>query len=243
MTNLQQGFPQLSTPLIDPATGRLTTAGQRFFLALWNRTGQAQGVSAATALQQAANLSDVNSVSTSRTNLGLGSSALLTAGIAANNAVQLDASARLPAVDGSQLSGVVKSVATAGLASGGPITGSGTVTVPAANAATTFAGTDATQALTSAGFAGNKNLAAQGHYGCPGKFLLNWGTLAIGASSSATFTFDQAFTSAGYFAVAVPNGSVLNQAQLGVTALTTTTMTVQNGSTGGITAYVFALGS
>ena len=40
---------------------------------------------------------------TARTSLGLGSAAVLTAGTSANNAVQLDGSARLPAVDGSQL--------------------------------------------------------------------------------------------------------------------------------------------
>ena len=41
-----------------------------------------------------------------RTTLGLGSAALLTAGTAANNAVQLDGSAKLPAVDGSQLTNI-----------------------------------------------------------------------------------------------------------------------------------------
>ena len=40
---------------------------------------------------------------TARTTLGLGSAAVLTAGTSANNAVQLDGSARLPAIDGSQL--------------------------------------------------------------------------------------------------------------------------------------------
>ena len=47
-----------------------------------------------------------------RTTLGLGSAATLTAGTSANNAVQLDGSAKLPAVDGSQLTG---------LASGGTV--------------------------------------------------------------------------------------------------------------------------
>jgi hypothetical protein len=41
-----------------------------------------------------------------RTTLGLGSAATLTAGTSANNAVQLDGSAKLPALDGSQLTGI-----------------------------------------------------------------------------------------------------------------------------------------
>ena len=49
------------------------------------------------------NLSDLSSASTARTNLGLGTSATLDVGTTANLIVQLDASARLPAVDGSQL--------------------------------------------------------------------------------------------------------------------------------------------
>lgn len=58
------------------------------------------------------NFSDLTSVATARANLGLGSAATLTAGIAANNAVQLDASARLPAVNGSLLTNVVAVSAT-----------------------------------------------------------------------------------------------------------------------------------
>jgi hypothetical protein len=41
-----------------------------------------------------------------RTNLGLGTAATLNAGTAANNLVQLDGSAKLPAVDGSQLTNI-----------------------------------------------------------------------------------------------------------------------------------------
>ena len=51
---------------------------------------------------------------TARTSLGLGSAAVLTAGTSANNVVQLDGSARLPAVDGSQLTNLP--AATAGFA-------------------------------------------------------------------------------------------------------------------------------
>ncbi len=51
-----------------------------------------------------------------RTTLGLGSAAVLTAGTSASNAVQLDGSARLPAVDGSQLTNLPATGATAGFA-------------------------------------------------------------------------------------------------------------------------------
>ena len=53
---------------------------------------------------------------TARTSLGLGSAAVLTAGTSANNAVQLDGSARLPGVDGSQLTNLPSTGATAGFA-------------------------------------------------------------------------------------------------------------------------------
>jgi hypothetical protein len=51
-----------------------------------------------------------------RTALGLGSAALLTAGVAANNAVQLDGSSRLPAVDGSLLTNLPSSASAGGQA-------------------------------------------------------------------------------------------------------------------------------
>ena len=56
-----------------------------------------------TKLAIANNLSDLNNVATARTNLGLGTSATLDVGTTANKVVQLDASAKLPAVDGSNL--------------------------------------------------------------------------------------------------------------------------------------------
>jgi len=58
-----------------------------------------------TKLAIANNLSDLNSASTARTNLGLGTSATLDTGTSNGNVVVLDATG-LPAVDGSQLTGI-----------------------------------------------------------------------------------------------------------------------------------------
>lgn len=52
------------------------------------------------------NLSDLASASTARTNLGLGTAAVLNVGTSANQVVQLNGSAQLPAVDGSLLTGI-----------------------------------------------------------------------------------------------------------------------------------------
>ncbi|WP_026793144.1 hypothetical protein [Pleomorphomonas oryzae] len=68
------------------------------------------------ALVPANNLSDVSNQAAARTNLGLGSAAVKNTGVAAGNVIALDGSAKLPAVDGSQLTGLVRSVGSVPLA-------------------------------------------------------------------------------------------------------------------------------
>ena len=71
------------------------------------RTSLGLGTSATTAssdyLAVSNNLSDLNNAGTARTNLGLGTSATVNVGTTANLIVQLDGTAKLPAIDGSQL--------------------------------------------------------------------------------------------------------------------------------------------
>ena len=85
-----------------------------------NVTFQTVSASDPTKLAIANNLSDLNNASTARTNLGLGTSATLDYGTGANEIVKLDGSAKLPAVDGSNLTNVGKfidySLASFGLA-------------------------------------------------------------------------------------------------------------------------------
>lgn len=58
------------------------------------------------ALLASNNLSDLDDASDARDNLGLGTAAVLDVGTDANDVVQLDGTGRLPAVDGSQLTGL-----------------------------------------------------------------------------------------------------------------------------------------
>jgi hypothetical protein len=68
--------------------------------------GSAAESAASDFLAVASDLSDLNDASAARTNLGLGSAAEEDVGTSAGNVVQLDIDAKLPAVDGSQLTGL-----------------------------------------------------------------------------------------------------------------------------------------
>lgn len=97
--------------LFSGATGKIIQDGGALGGAAFLPVGTGNGSVAAGndsritgALQSANNLSELTSTAaTARMNLGLGTAATRNTGIAANQVVLLDSSARLPAVDGSQL--------------------------------------------------------------------------------------------------------------------------------------------
>jgi hypothetical protein len=113
-----------------------------------------------------------------------------------------------------------------------------------ASAATTLAGTNATQALTAAGFAGNKSLAANGYYKLPGGLIVQWGTTgSIAGSGTATFTFPIAFPTA-VWAVVVTGFTGTNIVGMNLDGTPTTiAATVRNTSSNAQNSYVIAIGN
>ena len=108
-------------------TGALyfNSSSNQLFVRSSSNTWVESSFSASGFMSKASNLGDVTSASTSRTNLGLGTAATLTAGTGANNAVQLDGNSKLPAVDGSQLTnlvagGIINIVADGAIVAGKP---------------------------------------------------------------------------------------------------------------------------
>ena len=98
-TNFSGAYTVAIKPVGGVATAGFPT-GESFFVYTNGTNIYSIG---AGALLAANNLSDLANAATARTNLGLGTAAVLNAGTAASNLVQLDGSAKLPAVDGSQL--------------------------------------------------------------------------------------------------------------------------------------------
>lgn len=114
--------------LLDPTNGLLVaaavattqanataTAADRIAAAASAAAALAQATAAATSaatvnlslyLAKANNLAGLGSKSTSRANLDLGTAAILDVGTTANKIVQLDGAAKLPALDGSQLTNI-----------------------------------------------------------------------------------------------------------------------------------------
>ena len=114
----------------------------------------------------------------------------------------------------------------------------------AASAATTLTGSDGTQFLTPAGFAGNKSLAANGFYKFPGGLILQWGSLLIPGITAATFTYPTAFPNNVLAGVITPvqAGGIGAESTFNATP-GLSSAAVYNASNNPLTHYILVLGN
>jgi hypothetical protein len=110
-----------------------------------------------------------------------------------------------------------------------------------ASAATTLTGTDVAQFLTAGGFAGNKSMGTSGYYKLPGGLIIQWGSVSIGGSSSATFSFVIGFPSNVFAVTATGAGGGLTGVNAGPVGLSSAV--INNNSSNPQTAYVIAIGN
>lgn len=202
------------------------------------------------------NLSDLNNVTTARTNLGLGTAALQNTGTSGAN---------LPFMNGTNtwtgsqsFTGATINVATQ--------TAGNNTTLAASTAFVTSAlsglGTASTKAiafflqaannlsdlaslstaLTNLGF--GYNLSTNGHANFPGGFQVRWGYINT-SGGSGTLTFDQAFTNQCFGAVLISANGTENTSGWtpGVTGRSTTAVSMFQANVGNSTYFVIAVGN
>jgi len=103
--------------------------------------------------------------------------------------------------------------------------------VELATAAEALTGSSQTLALTPGGFAGNASLVGEGYYKFPGGFVVQWGTSAVGATTTDAITFPSAFpTSAAAISVTILESNTTDRSPLKAVR-TSTQITVYNPNT------------
>lgn len=141
---------------------------------------------------------------------------------------------------------------------GGSISGLTALTIPSAAIATTQAVGDSSLAVATTAFVNaeiandignaftgaNQSLAATGFQVFPGGLILNWGSISLPQDSSRTVTFPKAFVTAGFtvqLSVEYPL-YIFTSDLFSWSNLTTTQVTLHNGSNFTITAHYLAIG-